>query len=275
MRPAIRIASSSAASLNRTWCRWPRRGTLPIVHSFACFLAARPNEQIYNQCSESSKVIYVGSLAGLLPGGPGHSHQSVRDISALGAMPKMLMAEPSCEAEVHALFGHLVNEVSESAYLRLVSVKWPLTFAYPEKTRVTVGQGWVAREGADAVAFAYGPWLLSNAVAAADAIEKARGVSIRVVNLPWLNRVDPVWLAEVIGSRRAIATLDNHYLHGGQGEMIAAAIAGLGLEPAARVVRIGVAELPECGTNDEVLAHHGLDVAGLVTRLRAAVPQLA
>ena len=252
-----------------------RRGTLPIVHSFACFLAARPNEQIYNQCSESSKVIYVGSLAGLLPGGPGHSHQSVRDISALGAMPKLLMAEPSCEAEVRALFGHLVNEVSESAYLRLVSVKWPLTFAYPEQTRVTVGQGWVAREGADAVAFAYGPWLLSNAVAAADAIETASGVSIRVVNLPWLNRVDPAWLAEVIGSRRAIATLDNHYLHGGQGEMIAAAIAGLGLEPAARVVRIGVAELPECGTNDEVLAHHGLDVAGLVTRLRAAVPQLA
>ena len=46
-----------------------RRGVLPIVHSFACFLAARPNEQIYNQCSERTKVIYVGSLAGLLPGG--------------------------------------------------------------------------------------------------------------------------------------------------------------------------------------------------------------
>ena len=62
-----------------------RRGALPVVHSFACFLSARPNEQIYNQCSEASKVIYVGSLAGLIPGGPGHSHQSVRDISALGA----------------------------------------------------------------------------------------------------------------------------------------------------------------------------------------------
>ena len=30
-----------------------RRGALPVVHSFACFLSARPNEQIYNQCSES------------------------------------------------------------------------------------------------------------------------------------------------------------------------------------------------------------------------------
>src|SRR5262249_15522412 len=42
-----------------------RRGALPVVHSFACFLSTRPNEQIYNQCSEGSKVIYVGSLAGV------------------------------------------------------------------------------------------------------------------------------------------------------------------------------------------------------------------
>jgi transketolase len=47
-----------------------RRGVLPIVHSFACFLSARPNEQIYNQCTEGTKVIYVGSLAGLIPAGP-------------------------------------------------------------------------------------------------------------------------------------------------------------------------------------------------------------
>jgi transketolase len=45
-------------------CGMARRGVLPVAHSFACFLSARPNEQIYNQCSEGSKVIYVGSLAG-------------------------------------------------------------------------------------------------------------------------------------------------------------------------------------------------------------------
>ena len=53
--------------------------------------------------------------------------------------------------------------------------------------------------------------------------------------------------------------------------MVAAAIAELGLEPAARVTRVGVTELPECGTNDEVLAYHGLDVAGLVARSRSAL----
>ena len=72
-------------------------GLIPVCHSFACFLSTRPNEQIYNNATERSKVIYVGSLAGLVPGGPGHSHQSVRDISALGGMPGMALIEPFSE----------------------------------------------------------------------------------------------------------------------------------------------------------------------------------
>ena len=234
-------------------CGMARRGVLPVAHSFACFLSTRPNEQIYNQCSEASKVIYVGSLAGVLPGGPGHSHQSVRDISALSAIPNLLLAEPAAEKEVHALLDYLIHETAESAYLRLVSVKWPLPFAYPSNTRVEAGKGWIVRPGKDAVVFGYGPWLLSNAWHAAEEIEQTTGSRLRIVNLPWLNRVDALWLKETIGTCRTVITLDNHYVHGGQGEMLAAAIAELGLDSSARVSRIGVTELPECGTNDEVL----------------------
>jgi transketolase len=246
-----------------------RRGVLPVVHSFACFLAARPNEQIYNQCSERSKVIYVGSLAGLLPGGPGHSHQSVRDIGALGSVPNLILAEPCCEAEVAALFDALVNTVTASSYLRLVSVKWPMPFT-SARPPVRVGAGWTVREGRDLVVFGYGPWMLANAFEAAALLEQESGASVRLVNLPWLNRIDAGWLREVLGDSRAVVTLDNHYVHGGQGEMIAAAIAELGLAASPRVTRVGVTELPECGTNDEVLAYHRLDIASLVQAFRGA-----
>ncbi|MBI2828968.1 MAG: transketolase [Acidobacteria bacterium] len=252
-------------------CGLAKRGALPVAHSFACFLSARPNEQIYNQCSEGSKVIYVGSLAGLLPGGPGHSHQSVRDIGALGSVPNLLMAEPSVENEVHALFEYLVDTAVESSYLRLVSVKWPVPFGYPAGQRVQPGRGWVVRDGRDLVVTGYGPWLLSNAWHAAEELQKSFGITTRLINLPWLNRVDSAWLKEAIGDRRAVLLLDNHYVRGGQGEMLAAAVAGLGLDPVASVMRLGVMELPECGTNDEVLAYHGLDVASLVTAFRTAV----
>ncbi len=251
-------------------CGLAGRGALPVAHSFACFLSARPNEQIYNQCSEGSKAIYVGSLAGLLPGGPGHSHQSVRDIGALGSVPNLLMAEPSVEDEVRALLEYLVEVAPESSYLRLVSVKWPVPFGYPAGQRVQPGRGWVVRDGRDLVVFGYGPWLLSNAWHAVEELQESFGITTRLINLPWLNRVDPVWLKETIGERRAILLLDNHYVRGGQGDMLAAAVAELGLHQVASVARLGVTELPECGTNDEVLAHHGLDIASLVKAFRAA-----
>jgi transketolase len=252
-------------------CGLARRGALPIVHSFACFLSARPNEQIYNQCSEASKVIYVGSLAGLLPGGPGHSHQAVRDIGALASVPNLLMAEPAVEAEVHALLDHLVGTSKESAYLRLVSVKWPVPFDYPAGQRVQPGRGWVVRDGRDLVVIGSGPWLLSNAWHAAEELERTAAVTTRLINLPWLNRVESGWLKDAIGDRRAMVLLDNHYLRGGQGDMVAAAVAELALEPALSVARAGVTELPECGTNDEVLEYHRLDTASLLKVFRATV----
>ena len=61
---------------------------------------------------------------------------------------------------------------------------------------------------------------------------RATGISLRIVDLPWLNRVDATWLQQVVGDRRTVITLDNHYVQGGQGEMIAATLAGLGLSRA-------------------------------------------
>ncbi len=243
-----------------------RRGMVPIAHSFACFLSTRPNEQIYNNASEGTKVIYVGSLTGLLPGGPGHSHQSVRDISALAAIPNLLLLEPSTEAEVEAMLAFCLDDTAESSYIRLVSLGWPLPFSTPANAALTHGQGTQIRGGTDLVMIGAGPWLLSNAWEAAEELERTEQLSVGVVALPFLNRVDQAWLGDLVSGARRLITLDNHYVEGGQGQMLASAVAELGLT--VPVTRIGVDALPECGTNDEVLAHHRLDVDGIVARVR-------
>ena len=141
----------------------------------------------------------------------------------------------------------------------------------PAGQRVQPGRGWVVRDGRDLVVIGYGPWLLSNAWHAAEDLERTAGVTTRLINLPWLNRVDPGWLREALGDRRALVLLDNHYVRGGQGDMVAAAVAELGLDPAVTVRRAGVTELPGCGTNDEVLEYHRLDIPALVKTFRAAL----
>jgi len=240
------------------------KGLLPIVHSFSCFLSTRPNEQIFNNATEGTKVGYAGSLAGLLPSGPGHSHQCVRDISSVGGIARLAMAEPSCEREVELLFDYCVNRQAENFYLRLVSIPRAIPFQLPPDYRVEKGRGVTLLEGEEAVVFGYGPVLLPEAWHAARALEDSQGRKIRLVNLPWLNRIDLDWLKETVGSTKKVITLDNHLIAGGQGEKIAAACAQLGLP--IQWSPIGLEDVPRCGQNDEILAFYRLDAAGLAAR---------
>ncbi|HZR26901.1 MAG TPA: transketolase C-terminal domain-containing protein [Vicinamibacterales bacterium] len=246
------------------------RGLLPVVHSFACFLSDRPNEQIFNNATERTKVVYVGSLAGVIPGGPGHSHQCVRDIAALSAIPGLTLVEPSCEREVAMATAFAMRASTGACYVRLVSVPWEITFDLPADYELQVGRGVTLVDGDDAVLFGYGPVTLSEAATAARLLRERRGVSLRVVNLPWLNRIDPVWLRDVVGSRSAVFTLDNHLIDGGQGDMILRTLAELGLVPPV-AQRIGVSGIPVCGQNDEVLRAHGLDADSLCATIAAAL----
>ena len=65
-------------------------GFKPIVVTYARFLS-RAHEQIYNQTTEGTAVVYVGSMAGLLPPeGPGKSHESLNDGVVMGTMMQVL-----------------------------------------------------------------------------------------------------------------------------------------------------------------------------------------
>ncbi|MEJ7891550.1 MAG: transketolase C-terminal domain-containing protein [Solirubrobacteraceae bacterium] len=240
-------------------------GRLPIVHSFACFLTPRANEQIFNNATEGTKVIYAGSLAGIVPGGPGHSHQSVRDIALMACVPGMAAIEPSFEAEAEAALRWAVEEATGPVYIRLVSVPWELGFEPPAVERLEPGRGTVLREGEDVVVVTTGPIMVSGAVAAAVALE-AEDVSVGVVALPWLTGVDGPWLASVVGDAHVL-TVDNHLLTGGQGDAVLSALAAAGA--GAPVTKHGVDRVPECGTNAEVLDAHRLDAQGLAERIVA------
>jgi transketolase len=236
-------------------------GILPVVHSFACFLSTRANEHIYNNATEKKKIIYTATLAGVVPGGPGHSHQSVRDISAIGSVPGLTAFEPCSEREARLAIRWAVEDNDASTYLRFVNVPLDLPYALPASYTLQVGRGVTLRDGSDVAIVGYGPLLMTNAWRAADELA-SQGVRAAVINLPWLNRIDDAWVAETLGRFAAVVTLDNHYVTLGQGVMVGAALARTGTRCEFR--SIGLTDVPACGSNAEVLAHHGLDAAGIV-----------
>jgi len=230
-------------------------GTLPIVHSFACFLSTRPNEQIYNNATENTKIIYVGSLAGLIPGGPGHSHQSVRDISALSGIPNLFLLEPSCESEVGLLLDWCINENPKSSYLRLVSIPVDIEFEMPSSYKPILGRGVTIHDGKEITIIAYGPLMLSLAFKFALKIKDKFNVDIKVINLPWLNNIDHEWLSEELIDCDTLISIDNHYCEGGQGMRVAEALSKFNSDPI-EFKHLGVRGVPKGGTTEEVMNAH-------------------
>lgn len=240
-------------------------GLTPVVHSFSCFLSTRPNEQIYNNATERTKIVYVGGLAGVLPAGPGHSHQSVRDISLLASIPNMAVVEAASPEDVAPLFDWCLNAHQGPSFLRLVSAPYPAGFTSRPPQWLIPGRGWTVRDGADALIFASGLVGLSQACAAAARLEE-NGVAARVVNMPWLNIVDEDWLVDCVAEARAFLVVDNHYERCGLGDMILSAWARAG-GAGAKADRLGLADIPPSGANEEVLRATGLAPGRIAERL--------
>jgi transketolase len=241
-----------------------RQGLLPVVNSFAAFLASRANEQIYNQASERTKVIYALHYAGLIPAGPGKSHQSIRDISLLAALPGMTIVQPASSEETRALLEWAVADADGTVALRLAIGPSPRRIDLPDAT-ATPGRGTILREGADGVLFAYGPVMVHEALTAAEALA-ARGASVQVVNMPWLNVVDSAWLPDLVEPFDEIFVLEDHAPVGGLGDSIRRHLDGR------RVTVFGVEGWPACGTPSEALRFHHLDGFSLAERIAAALP---
>lgn len=245
-------------------------GLLPVVHSFACFLSTRPNEQVYNNATEKTKIIYVGSLAGVLPGGPGHSHQAIRDIATMASIPGMIAMEPSCESEVKAMFDWCINVASGPCYLRLNSLPWLITYQKAPVQNVVLGRGQILRDGKSVAIISHGPAMLSSAIEAAEQVNTTTGVSIKVINLPWLNYVDLVWLKTELNGVENLITLEDHYSMGGQSDLIARVLSMSSIDNILHT-NISVKGVPTGGTNAEVLEHEGLDSTYVANKIKQII----
>ena len=150
--------------------------------------------------------------------------------------------------------------------IRLVISPSPRSIALPEDYRFEYGKGSEIVSGTDAVLFSYGPVMLNEAVTAAE-ILREKGVSLKVVNLPWLNKVDGEWLKRTIADCGPMFALDNHSEYGGIGDCLANAVL-LSEELLGKpLYKFGIQDFPACGTPAEALSHHKLDGNSIAARI--------
>ena len=245
-----------------------RHGLVPVVNSFASFLASRANEQIYNQASERTKVVYAMHYAGLIPAGPGKSHQSLRDASLVAAIPGVAVVHPCNAEETRAVVEWAVLEAEESVAIRLAIGPSPRKIELPVEYGVEPGVGVTLRDGTDAMLVSYGPVMLHEALTAATLLAE-RAIAAAVVAMPWLNRIDEDWLGDTFNGVRELLVVEDHAPVGALGDALRRAVATLPEPPTVSVA--GVEGWPACGTPVEALRYHGLDGASLADRVALAL----
>jgi transketolase len=243
-----------------------RQGLLPVVNSFASFLASRANEQIYNNASENTKIIYALHYAGLIPAGPGKSHQSLRDISLFAALPNCLVLQPCNAEETRMVLEYCVNQTDENSAIRLIIGPSPRRIQLPADYQLKYGQGVALTDGKDALMFAYGPTMLHEALLASELLAERR-FGLKVVNLPWLNRIDASWLATQLKPYVNIFVLEDHHPAGGLMDHLLAVCGDKHLLDEKQIVKFAVEGYPACGTPQQALAFHQLDGLSLSKRI--------
>ncbi len=219
-------------------------GMRPIVHSFACFLM-RAVEQCFNNSTELRQVSYVGTLAGVLPAMPGHSHQAVLDVGVMQTMPGMKVFEPSCKAELVEA-AKIISQATSPTYLRLNSFTM-----LQQNSKVVFGEMTKRMDGKN------GLMLASSPVLANEAIEASR--ILRESHREWSVYTYP-WLSEIFGKK------DLDLLREYSGNMIVLEdhLPAIGISTMLNAegiahIRLGATGIPPCGQAAEVLADMGLD----------------
>jgi transketolase len=154
--------------------------------------------------------------------------------------------------------------------LRLAISPSPRTIPLPDDYQFTFGQGTVVMDGHDAILFAYGPVMLNEAMIAAERLRE-QGMSLKVINLPWLNRIDLGWFKENVADCETIFVLDNHFQFGGLGDQILNAAQNGDELRSKKYKKIALTEYPACGTPPEVLAYHGLDGESIAAKILQTV----
>ena len=243
-------------------------GLLPVVNSFASFLTARANEQIYNNATENTKIIYMCLYAGILPAGAGKSHQSLRDISLLSSIPNMRIFHPYNHLEAKQILKHCINTEKNNSAIRLSIGPPPNnSLKLPTKYNFKNGEGSVMTNGDDGIIFSYGQTMVDQAYKTHQVLLK-KGIKLKVVNVPCVNYFNIKWLKKTIGKIKYLFFLEDHNINSGLSDLMTSFILNNRISKNLIIKKFGPNEFPACGTPEEVLKYHKLDHLNLALKIK-------
>jgi transketolase len=240
-------------------------GFLPFCYSIATFASLRGYEQLRNGgVLHQLPVRLVGVGGGLAYGSAGRTHHALEDIGLMRLQPQLAVIAPADDAQ------------TEAALRATYAQPGPIYYRVgKDSTSVPELGGRFAMERVETVGGGADVLFITAGVMTASVIEAARclegeGVGTTVAVVAAINPPPLEDLRRLLSTTGLAVTVEDHYVSGGLGSLVAEVIAEHRL--GTPLLRRGVAEpLPgRSGSEAYLRQAAGLSVAQLVEAVRAA-----
>jgi transketolase len=227
-------------------------GKIPFVSTYSAFVPGKCLDQIRNAIAYPNlDVKIVSSHGGLTVGPDGASHQTVEDVAAMRAIPRMHVVVPADANSTIALVSHSLT-LSGPFYFRLSRAS--VSEIYSPTDEIRVGTANVLKEGSDVTIIATG--VMVNEALEASRLLSKEGVSAEIIDSHTLKPLDSETILKSARKTGGIVTAEEQTIIGGLGSAVSETVCESYPVP---VLKVGIRDtFGESGEHKELLIKYGL-----------------
>ncbi len=239
-------------------------GKVVFPATFAAFLT-RAYDFIRMAAISRANLRLSGSHAGVSIGEDGPSQMALEDLAMMRAVHGSTVLYP-CDGNSTARLVAAMADLPGISFIRTTREKTPVLYDGDEDFPIG-GSKTLRSSDADRVTLVGAGITLHEALEAARSLE-ADGISARVVDCYSIKPIDAETLRAAASQTGLLVTVEDHWIEGGLGDAVLAALADGG-ELSGRVVKIAVTQMPGSGTPEELRDWAGISAAAIADRVRS------
>lgn len=238
------------------------RGKIPFAATFGAFFS-RAYDQIRMAGIGRNALRLCGSHSGVSIGQDGPSQMALEDIAMIRAVPNSIFLYPSDAISAYKLVEVMANYNDGISYLRTTRAATPMLYDHNESFEI--GGCKVLRESEnDVVCIVAAGITLHEALKAHDQL-KEKGIFVSVIDAYSVKPLDEETIRRVAKkSGNKVITVEDHYIQGGLGEVVASAL----VNDAISVEILAVKTVSRSGKPEELMRYAGIDAQAIVEKVK-------
>ena len=239
-------------------------GKVVFPATFAAFLT-RAYDFIRMAAISRANLRLSGSHAGVSIGEDGPSQMALEDLAMMRAVNGSTVLYP-CDGNSTARLVGAMADLPGISFIRTTREKTPAIYGGAEDFPVG-GSKTLRSSDADRVTLVGAGITVHEALEAAGSLE-ADGIAARVVDCYTIKPIDAATLRAAAAQTGLLVTIEDHWIEGGLGDAVLAALADGG-DLSGRVVKVAVTQMPGSGTPEELRDWAGISASAIADRVRS------